>query len=368
MTNLKHILICPLDWGIGHATRCVPIIKLLLKRGMKISVAASGRPLEFLKTSFPDLTFIDFPGYNIIYPDTGGMTIKMITSSPGILNGIRREHHLLKKIIREHAVDAVISDNRFGCWSKDVNSIYITHQVMIKTPPGLHFLEPCLQRFHRWFMYHYNECWIPDLEGEENLSGELSHLYSPHEHSFYIGPLSRFSNSSKKHPKQAKEEIDLLVMLSGPEPQRTIFEKMITGQLKVLTGKKVLILQGLPGETWDEGGTSQVVMHSHLPDDQIAHLISKARIILCRPGYSTIMDLAALKKNAIVVPTPGQTEQEYLAEYLSSKGYVTSISQENLNISNILDEKTDHWHGFPDLYDQDLLEKRIDALVGQIES
>jgi predicted glycosyltransferase len=352
--NFLRILVCPLDWGIGHATRCVPVIRQLREQNHEIIIAADGQGLEFLQRYFSDLKFIRFRGMRIKYPSGRRMIPKMIIQSPAILFNIFSEHQHLKKIIKDKKPDVVISDNRFGLWSKEVYSIYMTHQVMIKAPANLKWAEPLLHKAHRWFIRQYDECWIPDLPGDINLSGDLSHKYPIPANAKYIGLLSRFeSNISHSPPPHVPQSPplpvspsprlpvpsspDLLFLLSGPEPQRTIFEKIILKELEQHRGLHAVILQGLPGNYKEHSPAPGVMVLNHLPDGELAELVSISRIIVCRPGYSTLMDLIALGRNAILVTTPGQTEQEYLAENLSSKGSFYSIEQDKFNLDEVLE-------------------------------
>jgi predicted glycosyltransferase len=334
----SRILVCPLDWGIGHATRCVPLIRLLLQRNLEVVIAADGRPLAFLREYFPRLEFISYPGFRVSYPTGNGMVFKIIKQSPAILSGIYREHRELKKIIRDHKFDAVISDNRFGAWSSKVHSVYMTHQLAIRAPRRLKWAEPLLFRAHRWLIGHYDECWIPDLPGENNLSGDLSHNRSLPENYHFAGMLSRFEGSGKDAaPDLAAPGPELLIMLSGPEPQRTIMEKIMLDELARAEKKDTVILRGLPGPLQSSSPLPGVILYNHLPDKDIRNLICKAGIIICRPGYSTLMDLVTLGRNAILVPTSGQTEQEYLADYLSEDGSFISILQEGFRLDKALE-------------------------------
>src|ERR1019366_5512486 len=183
MLSHKRILICLLNWGLGHATRCIPIIRLLRKKNAEIIIAADGRSLELLKQEFPDLEFIRLQGYDINYPTGDSMILKMFFSIPKIVNGIYKEHQILKKIIKEKKIDIVISDNRFGLWNKKIKSIFITHQLMIKTL----FAEKLLHRINLYFIKKYDECWVPDVECASNLSGDLSHKYSLIKNTFFVG-------------------------------------------------------------------------------------------------------------------------------------------------------------------------------------
>jgi len=330
-------LVCPLDWGIGHATRCVPVIKALAASGASVIIAADRRPYDFLKSQFPALNLIRFPGFRIIYPNGKNMALGMLLQSPAILYGIWKEHRKLKKLIAGYQIDLVISDNRFGLWSKKVRSVYITHQVMIKAAPGLKWIEPLLHRIHQWFIDRYDACWIPDVPGKPNLSGDLGHRYPLPPHGSYIGTLSRFASVSPSNLSLTNGLPNkLLVMISGPEPQRTIFEELILEEMEIVNPGTTVVLQGLPGK---EGRTTLypgVTIFPHLPDEDIRDLIIGSEIIICRPGYSTIMDLVRLGRTAVLVPTPGQTEQEYLGRHLSESGLFTCMAQDSFKLEDAI--------------------------------
>jgi len=329
MKNAR-ILICPLNWGIGHASRCIPVIRALQEEGAEVVIAAEGRPLAMLQKEFPQIETVLFKGYNPRYPSFGSMAWKMFLNIFPILIGIWKEHRKLRKIIREYKINAVISDNRFGLWTRKVPCVYITHQLMIKAPWHLKITEPFLHIFHRFFINRFDRCWVPDLIGDENLSGHLSHLYPIPAHAEFIGHLSRFS-SQKTTP--GKEDF-FLVLISGPEPQRTIFQDLMIKQLTALNQPSVLVL----GITEDDKveQINNLTIYSHLTAEKLEPMIQNARLVICRPGYSTIMDLAVLKKKAILIPTPGQTEQEYLAEYHSKKGNCISYTQKHFDLVQAL--------------------------------
>jgi hypothetical protein len=364
-----HILVAPLDWGIGHATRCVPIIRMLQSKGAVVTIAAAGRPLDFLKGIFPDVRFAEAPGFRVTYPSTGSMALKMAWSAPRLLAGILHEHRWLERYISEHGVDAVISDNRFGFWSRYVPSIYLTHQVLIRMPKGMAFLEVLSYRAHGLFIKKYSECWIPDFEGEKNLSGDLSHRYARPANAFFIGPLSRFINVAGETNKETMVPgPDLLVMLSGPEPQRSILEKIILAEVERNPGLTTVILRGIPGEENDGEPKAGLMVHSHLSDREIAELIRTSRHIVCRPGYSTIMDLASMGRTAILVPTPGQTEQEYLAGYLSCEYGFCTITQKNFSLEEALNAPSSHNPAFTGPITETVLEARISRLLMSLEN
>jgi hypothetical protein len=315
----------------------VPVIRQLIRNNHQVIIAADGRPLDFLKEYFPELEFIRFAGLRITYPEGNDMVFKMAFQSPAILFGIYREHRRLKKIIRDYRIDAVISDNRFGMWSKKVYSVYITHQLMIKTPERMNWAEPLLHRAHQWIIRHYNECWIPDLPGERNLSGDLGHKYTLPSNANFIGILSRFNDENNIAIQEVQEnKPELLFLLSGPEPPRTIFEDIILNQLKINPQPNVVILRGIPGKARQSSPLPGVISYDHLPDKEISRLIRNAGLIICRPGYSTIMDLVTVGSNAVLVPTPGQTEQEYLAGYLSANGQFIKMEQDGFSLGEAL--------------------------------
>lgn len=305
-----RVLVCPLNWGLGHAARCVPLIRQYQKNGNEVVIAADGVSLEFLRSEFPELHSIILPSYKIHYSKSKTQVWAMIRSLPAIIYGIYREHYWLKKLISSQHFDLVISDNRFGLWSNKTKCIYITHQLMVKMPKSMKWLEKLVWRFHRFFINNYNECWIPDFEGIENLSGDLSHKYPLPQNARFIGALSRFSGIKAE---KSDKSIEIVAIISGPEPQRTIFEKQIISKYEN-SEQKTLIVCGLPQNKTSATTKGNLTIVPHLPDNELAAYLIAARKIISRSGYSTIMDLHALNclQKAEFIPTPGQTEQEYL--------------------------------------------------------
>lgn len=304
------ILICPLNWGLGHATRCIPIIRKLMNEGHELVIAADGFPLELLKQQFPSLWFIELPSYRIRYSSCKSQVFAMLRNLPTIAFGIYKEHRWLRKLLKTEHFDQIISDNRFGLWNKKLNSVYITHQLMIKMPVTLKFLEPIAWYLHRAFVLKYNECRIPDDEGEDNLSDDLSHLYPFPPNYKFVGILSRFQGMENI---PANTDFEVVAIVSGIEPQRTIFEEQIIERFKN-SDKKVLILRGKPQENTETEERGNIKLVSHLEDKALAAALKGADKIICRSGYSSIMDLKTLNclDKAELSATPGQTEQEYL--------------------------------------------------------
>jgi uncharacterized protein (TIGR00661 family) len=316
----KKVLVCPLNWGLGHATRCVPIIREQLAAGNEVVICADGYPLEFLRQEFPALRTIELPSYPIRYSKGKSQVFAMLRFLPTLLKGIYRENRWLKELLRREHFDVIISDNRFGLWNRDIHSIYITHQVMVKMPKGLKWLEPIGYILHKYIINKYNECLIPDFAEDGGLSGDLSHKYALPANAKFIGTLSRF-NDCKLTAADASYQV--VAVLSGVEPQRTLFEKELIAVCKN-SDKKTLIVQGKPGsEPFRVEITGNLTVVPYMNTSELAAVLMGCEEIISRSGYTTIMDLNALNclNKARLIPTPGQTEQEYLAGYLQSKGY-----------------------------------------------
>lgn len=313
----KKILVCPLNWGLGHATRCEPIIRRLVAEGNEVIIASDGYPLFFLQKQFPRLRTIENRSYPIKYSKSNTLIWVLLPFIPKLLYSIAKEHRWLNNLIKKEHFDQIISDNRMGLWNKKIKSIYITHQIMIKMPRNFGWLEPLIYRFHRWFINRYDECWIPDYENNGGLSGDLSHKYPVPPNARYIGMLSRFDKLTHIKPDT---EYHTMVILSGVEPQRTIFEQTMLEKYKSLP-QRTLIVQGKPDSDVQIEKVGQVDVVSHVDDEKFASVLKGCKSIVCRAGYSTVMDLETLQvlNKAQFYPTPGQTEQEYLAVYLNEK-------------------------------------------------
>lgn len=312
-----RVLVCPLNWGLGHATRCVPIVRALKAAGKTVIVAADGEPMAFMQQEFPDIEVIEFGGLTVTYTAGKSQIGAMLRQLPKFLFRIWREHRKIGEIIAKKRIDTIISDNRFGLWNKHVYSIYITHQLMIKMPMKWRFLERSAWRIHRWFIRHYRRCWIPD-EVENGLSGDLSHKYPLPENGVFIGTLSRFGSATNQ-VQPAASPYNTIALVSGPEPQRTLFEQYLVERLRT-DDQPAIIVRGLPA-THRTQHIGHITLADHLDSRQLEHLLRTTPHIICRSGYTTLMDLTTLQRTATLVPTPGQTEQEYLAEYVQKFGF-----------------------------------------------
>lgn len=342
MYKKKKILVCPLDWGLGHAARCIPVIKELLQQDASVIIAADKGPKALLIKEFPFLEIINIPGYDIYYSEKNNMSLKIMRLVPQILKGIDNEHKKTQEIIEKYNIDGIISDNRYGIWSAKAYSVFVSHQIKIKCPKPLSFFEPLIYKLNKHFISKYNECWIPDFEDGLNFSGDLSHNIKLPVPVSYIGVLSRFSDVLlSSNPKLTSNDniiaYDVMAIISGPEPQRSIFEKIIIDRLKN-TKLKSIIVQGKPDVENNAMINDTIRIVSHLSTEKMRESILASQHIISRPGYSTIMDLVTLGKDAIFIPTPGQTEQEYLARFFKMKGYCCFQKQSKFNISSAIED------------------------------
>lgn len=321
-----RVLVAPLDWGLGHATRCIPIIYELLRFGFEVQIAAEGKTKKLLENEFPGLLFLPLKGYEVRYSKNKSLLFfSLFIQLPKLLWRIYYEHKWLKKIVKEKDISMVISDNRLGMYNSTIPCVYITHQLKIKT--GNRFTDQLVQKIHYFFINKYSACWVPDNKTENNLAGDLSHPEClPKTPVKYLGSLSRFEKNT------VDKKYDYLVLISGPEPQRTIFEDLMLEELKKISGK-IILIRGLPGD--DKPliqNNDKIEIHNHLSSAALNRAILQSGIVICRSGYTSIMDLIKLNQKAILIPTPGQTEQEYLAAYLMQKKMFFSVPQNNFSL------------------------------------
>jgi uncharacterized protein (TIGR00661 family) len=321
-----RVLVAPLDWGLGHATRCIPVISELIKQNCMVFVAAETHVKTLLQKEFPQLQFIELKGYRVRYSHNKfWMPLKLLLQLPKIRYRIYAENRWLKKAVKGHKIDAVISDNRMGLYHKKIPCVYITHQLSIKT--GVGFTENIAQKIHYHYINKFSACWVPDSKGPLNLAGALSHPPTlPKVPVTYLGFLSRFEKATLQN------KYALCIVLSGPEPQRTILEKMVLSELEKTSGK-IFLVRGLLQETKiPVVNNVSIEIKNHLPADELSEVIQRSEIVMSRCGYSTVMDLVKLQKRAILVPTPGQTEQEYLAGYLLAQKLFYTTDQESFSL------------------------------------
>jgi uncharacterized protein (TIGR00661 family) len=318
--NIQKVLIAPLDWGLGHATRCIPIIKALVNNGYTVSIAAEGAQANLLQNEFPNLVILPLKGYRVRYSKSKwALPFRLLWQVPKLLQIIRYERNWLANTIKEHNIDLVISDNRYGLSSKTIPCIFITHQLTIKMPFA--WLEKQVQQINYRYINRFTRCWVPDVLGGVTAAGKLSHPASlPNTKIQYTGLLSRFQK------RAVGKKYDYCILLSGPEPQRSVLEKKIINSLQEMKGE-ALFVRGKPESNEELTVPGNITVKNHLPGNELEEAILQSEYIICRSGYTTVMELISLQKKSILVPTPGQTEQEYLADWLQEKQFCISIPQ-----------------------------------------
>ncbi len=344
LNKQKTILIAPLDWGLGHATRCMPLIDVLLQQGHRIIITGNGDSFYLLKEQYPNLTFYELPGYNITYAVGKNASFHALLQTPKILKTIQHEHKAIEAIVDIESVDLIISDNRYGVRHSKVKSIFICHQIALQAPNVVRFMNPVFLKLHLQQIHKFDALWIPDEANDDNLSGKLSHHITFKIPATYIGIQSRFSHYIKTSSFIDSLDFSIVVVLSGPEPQRTFLEHELKKKLRKIN-QKVLFIQGKT-EKQTTSTEENITTISYLNTNDLYSALEKANAIICRSGYSTVMDLAVLGKKAIFIPAAGQTEQEYLAKTLANKGFAIECLQKDLDIENAL-EQLQTIKGFP---------------------
>lgn len=345
--NQKKILIAPLDWGLGHATRCIPVVKEFLKQRCEVQIATGDNAFALLKKEFPDLKFHLITSYQAEYSRLIPLSLKILLQLPKFWRAIQQEHNETEVIIEHEKIDLVISDNRYGCWSQQIPSVFIGHQLNLRASVFSWLANHVQQKAIRKF----SVCWVPDNEGEASLAGELTSTKLNKKH---IGVLSRLQW------RQSTVQYEIMAILSGPEPQRTIFEEIIMNELRQ-SRKRCLVVRGLPGQaTKPEIDGAEIA--NHLSSQEMNEAMLESETIISRSGYSTIMDLAMLGKKAIFVPTPGQTEQVYLAARLAKKKIALAVRQSKFNLQEALNRSMDY-SGFTRAEENSLLKEAIEQLL-----
>ena len=321
------ILVAPLNWGLGHASRCVPLVHRFLEEGHEVILGGDGESLTLLRKHFPKLRYVYLAPLSLRYSKGHRQVGAVLRALPKLVGWAMKDHAILKAVLKEEHIDRVVSDNRFGLYSSQTECIYMTHQLHIMLPKGWKWLEPLAARLHARIYTRYNKVWVPDYkEAEHNLSGELGHIVNPAATIEYIGPLSRFDRRIRSNRNTLNTlntlNYEVVTVLSGLEPQRTMLEKELLARYQD-TERSVLIVQGLVNRPNTRIQRGRIRIVPHMDDAELAAALMGARHIIARSGYSTIMDLNALglldakrvdqSVQIELIPTPGQPEQEYLA-------------------------------------------------------
>jgi UDP:flavonoid glycosyltransferase YjiC (YdhE family) len=329
----KRILVCPLDWGLGHAARCVPLIRQLQAQQNYIVAGCTGWQRSFLESELSNVAYTELFGYNVTYSKYTPLALKMLWQFPRLSYIARKEHNWLEEFVTENKIDVVISDNRYGLYTDKAESVFITHQLRIPSP----LLNETVNKLNWSFIRKFGHCWVPDFAKEESsLAGMLSHGETP-VRATYIGPLSRFARPAIVPPA----EIDVLLLLSGVEPQRSLLEEKLCEALQDCA-LNICLVRGTSAPM-PRPAPAHFKVIDVCPAAELQERLLRSRSIICRAGYSTLMDLHALGLKAILVPTPGQAEQEYLSDLWERKHGCKVMPQKTVSRSTILaalEEKT----------------------------
>ena len=362
---MKKILVAPLDWGLGHATRTIPIIYAFLCRGWKVDLAVSGRVAALYKGQFPDLEQIPVPGYQIEYPSRGFvMPLWLLKNSTRLMSVILREQKAAQKLVQERGYDVIFSDNRFGFHAEGAYNIYMTHQLSIAFPGPFAALEKIGVVWHAREMSRFDSIWVPDFPEYPGMAGKLSHV--PKTKAEYVGALSRFADLDFLNMDWGKK-YRFAAILSGPEPMRTSFEKALLKAFEKIPGEHVVI-RGLPGDAALPKAPSNVKLYNHLETAEFARIVLSAEYCISRPGYSTVMDMVYLGANCIFVPTPGQTEQVYLGKALHSAHQAGLLKQDEISAKSLTAATREKHQSWNFNASGNLLSQAIDRLESKLSS
>jgi UDP:flavonoid glycosyltransferase YjiC (YdhE family) len=325
------VFICPLDWGLGHATRLIPVVRCFHKNGWKIILGGSGKSGALIRESFPELPYEPVNTYSVKYPGSSwGLVLSVFFQIPLLACSVFTEHRQLKSILLKYNIDTIVSDNRYGIYSGKTHNIIISHQLSPVLPAFLSWAEYPLYLLLKRLIARFDECWIPDIIETGNLTGNLSHRFSLPANARFIGWLSRF------HDISASDDVpgyDIVIALSGPQPQLRRFTNKILAQAKTLQCE-ILIISGMQ-EIEDTTMPENIKIVNHLVASEFVSVLKKAGLVICRSGYSSVMDLIEIQKAAILIPTPGQPEQEYLAERLNRIGLFRYAEQSEFDLKKL---------------------------------
>ena len=308
-------------------------MKTLSASGLEIILAGNGFSLEFLRKEFPGWQYVVLPSFEMRYSGGSSQVVSVLKAFLKLIAASWREHRRLRHLIKERNIDIVISDNRFGLFNRNCISVYITHQLTVPAPAGFRFLTPVIRKLHRNIISNYTYCWIPDEPGVFNLSGNLSHHQALPENARFIGILSRFQPET--FSVEAEKQYDFLFILSGVEPQRTILEKKIISFFQENLSCKAVLVRGVPDKKESIEYAGQLTIINQASEEELKSLLEMSEVVVCRSGYTGVMELASINKRAVLIPTPGQPEQEYLAEYLSSYPLFSCVKQDELTFSRL---------------------------------
>lgn len=356
--NSGKVLFSVLNMGLGHATRSLPVILKFQDLNWEVFIASSGRSLAFLSNEIKNADFIELPDYGLYYSEKGVRISSLLTQIPRLLKKIFLEHKLTEALVNRNQISLVISDHRYGCYTLQVPSFFISHQLRFIAPTSIRYLEFIGVFFNRIFHGKYTGIIVPDApkNGEGLLSGKLSYSTNQEKY-FYPGTLS-----SIQREDSLQEDIDLFISISGPEPQRTVLERIIRSQIQNLGGSRVVAL-GIPESKFVESPGPNLKIYHHLRRSDMSNLMNRSRLIVTRAGYSSIMELAELGKKALLIPTPGQTEQVYLSQRLHELGFFYMVPQNEVALYRDISIA----QSFPGIQNHFLTSQTLDNILAIID-
>lgn len=327
----KTFLFAVLDWGLGHATRSAVVIDQLLQLNYKVIIASSGNALTYLASRFPNLAYYELSNYELKYSaNKKYWKLQLFAQSIQLLRQYQKDQQILKMILSKNSIDALISDNRPSIFHKQIPSVYITHQLQL--PKG--FGSRLANFIHQKCYARYQQVWVPDVKSLPNLAGNLSLSTKADLPVYYLGMLSSYQ------PKKIAKKYQYTAILSGPEPQRSILEQKIVKLFKQLSGTKLIVR----GTTKPTKNTRQIPVETSFinlaSNETLQSILAQSELVICRSGYTSLMDLTLSKTKALLIPTPGQPEQEYLATYMRKNNWFSVVAQDEISAQIIKETRS----------------------------
>lgn len=318
------------DWGLGHATRDLLLIRALCRRGHSVTVVSSGRALQVLRQELGDqcrfVALDDIP--KPLGRTAASFYIRMSLSMPRVMLTFRRERAFTARLCAQEGVDRVISDSRFGIVSTAVPSFYIFHSLRQILPWRPWRMERWVERNQQRMLADARRVLVPD-QAEDGLAGDLCHDMSCD----WSGRVDYLGILSSVADRGVEPDVDVFISISGAEPQRTFLERLVLRQAPALGRREVVVALGRPDLPYSCRRQGRLTVHTYLDRSGQEEMLNRARLVVTRSGYTTLMELAELGKRALLIPTVGQSEQEYLADYHHARGHAHAVRQSRLDLA-----------------------------------
>jgi len=356
-----RIMYAVCSWGYGHVTRSLPIIRRFIKEGHEVVCVATGQPRYMLEQELGhfdnQVEIVDVKDYPLPYtqnPDA--FFFKFLATSPTMLIRIQKENDWVAKDTARRKYDLIVSDNRYGIYNKRVPSFLMTHQLRMLAPGRVRFMEWGTEKFVSFFQDYFTKFIVPDFE-EDDLCGDLCHNLTQYKKGkiAYIGVISDFP-----YDPTMEKDLDGYISISGPEPQRTSYERTLRKQVGELKGKWIMSL-GKKKAPVERIGNVKVV--PYLTTKDRAETLSRTDFVITRSGYTTLMDICMGGHKALLSPTPGQTEQEYLSAIHNKKGTWYSVDQDKIDLLEGI-KKAKKFTGIKRGSTEKAVEKAMDTFFG----